>query len=226
MDIILIGGLWLHRPAWDSVVPLLEKAGHHPTAVLLPGQGDDSANATLGDQLTAVTHAIDSCAGPVMVVGHSAACTLAWMAADARAEKTAQVVMIGGFPSADGETYADFFAYEDGVMPFPGWEQFDGPDSRDLDQELRDRMTAGFVPVPEAVAKGVVHLRDKRRYDVPVAVVCPEFSVNDAQQWVADGIPELQNAKHVSYVDIDSGHWPMFSRPAELARLLSKIANG
>jgi pimeloyl-ACP methyl ester carboxylesterase len=49
-----------------------------------------------------------------------AACTLAWLAADARPEKVAKVALIGGFPSADGEPYADFFEPKDGVMPFPG----------------------------------------------------------------------------------------------------------
>ena len=69
--------------------------------------------------------------------GHSAASTLAWMAADARPDKVARVVMIGGFPSDDGDAYADFFPVMDGVVPFPGWEPFDGPDSADLDEQQR-----------------------------------------------------------------------------------------
>jgi hypothetical protein len=28
----------------------------------------------------------------------------------------------------------------------------------------------------------------------------------------------------VDFVDIDSGYWPMFTRPAELARLLAEAA--
>jgi pimeloyl-ACP methyl ester carboxylesterase len=60
------------------------------------------------------------------VVGHSAACTLAWLAANARPEKVAKVALIGGFPSADGERYADFFEPKDGVMAFPGWARSRG----------------------------------------------------------------------------------------------------
>ena len=56
----------------------------------------------------------------VVVAGHSAACSLAWLAADARPEKVAAVVLVGGFPSSDGERYADFFEMQDGLMPFPG----------------------------------------------------------------------------------------------------------
>jgi hypothetical protein len=49
--------------------------------------------------------------------------------------------------------------------------------------------------------------------------------VDQAREWIAEGeVPELAKTKHVSFVDIDSGHWPMFSAPAELARLLSQAA--
>jgi pimeloyl-ACP methyl ester carboxylesterase len=224
MDIVLIAGLWLDATVWDAVAHALEEAGHNPVPVLLPGQGDGSATATLDDQIAAVIKAIDDRPGSVLVVGHSAACTLAWIAADARTEKTVKVVMIGGFPSADGETYADLFEYEDGAMPFPGWQQFEGSDSHDLDEATKDRIAAASTPVPEGVAKGVIHLSDPRRYELPVVVVCPEFSVEQAREWIDEGIPELRQAKEISYLNIDSGHWPMFTRPTELARILSELA--
>src|SRR3954471_24616582 len=119
MDILLIAGLWLDGSSWDDVVPALESLGHRPVALTLPGQGDGSASATLDDQVAAVLAAVDAAPGRPMVVGHSAAATLAWLAADARPERVAKVVLIGGFPSADGEHYADFFEMTDGVMPFP-----------------------------------------------------------------------------------------------------------
>jgi hypothetical protein len=37
----------------------------------------------------------------------------------------------------------------------------------------------------------------------------------------AGAVPELAAAKLVDFVDIDSGHWPMFTKPVELARLLA-----
>jgi pimeloyl-ACP methyl ester carboxylesterase len=155
------------------------------------------------------------------VVGHSAAGTLAWLAADARPDKVAKVVFVGGFTSADGETYADFFPATDGVMPFPGWGPFEGADSADLDEAARQRFAVAAIAVPEGVAKGVVHLTDARRYGVPVVVVCPEFGPAQAKEWIDAGdVPELAKASSVEFVDIDSGHWPMFTKPAELARLL------
>ena len=86
-------------------------------------------------------------------------------------------------------------------------------------------MAAGAIAVPAAVTQGVVRLSDERRYDVPVTLVCPEFTPAQAKEWIDGGeVPELARATRLDYVDIDSGHWPMFSRPAELARILAECA--
>lgn len=227
MDIILIAGLWLDGSAWDAVAARLREQGHQAVPVTLPGQGAPPRDATLQDQHAAVSAVVDAADGKVMVVGHSAASTLAWMTSDARPEKVTRVVMIGGFPSGDGAAYADFFELVDGAMPFPGWGAFEGPDSADLDADRREAISAAAIPVPEAVAKGIVHLGDERRYDVPVTLICPEFSPAQAREWVEGGeVPELTRAGHVDYVDIASGHWPMFTRATELADLLATLAGG
>lgn len=226
MDIVLVAGLWLDGSAWDDVARTLEDLGHRPLPVTLPGQGDGAAWATLDDQVAAVLAAVDGAPANPLVVGHSAASSLAWLAADARPEKVAKVALIGGFPTGDGTPYADFFETDRGVMPFPGWAPFEGPDSLDLDEETKQRIAAAAIPVPEQVSKGRVRLQDERRYDVPVVLVCPEFSPAEAQGWIDAGdVPELSRARNVELVDLDSGHWPMFSKPAGLARLLAEIAD-
>ncbi|WP_422772042.1 alpha/beta fold hydrolase [Plantactinospora sp. WMMC1484] len=225
MDIVLVAGLWLDGSAWKEVVPAIEELGHRPVPLTLPGQGDGASSATLDDQVAAVLAAVDAAPGKAMVVGHSAACTLAWLAADRRPERVARVALIGGVPTVDGGTYASFFEISDGVMPFPGWGPFEGPDSADLDEEAKRRFASAAIPVPEGVARGVVRLTDDRRFDVPVVLVCPEFTPAQARKWIEGGdVPELAGAKHLDYVDIDSGHWPMLSRPVELARLLAEAA--
>lgn len=222
MDIVLVAGLWLDGSAWDEVVPELEALGHHAIPLTLPGQGDGSADATLEEQVAAVVAAVESADGAPLVVGHSAACTLAWLAADRRPDRVGAVALVGGFPSSEGEAYADFFPTTDGRMPFPGWAPFEGPDSADLDDATSAAIEQAAIPVPEGVTKATVHYAEERRYAVPVVLVCPEFTPEQAKEWIESGdVPEMAKAEHVDYVDIDSGHWPMFTKPAELARLLA-----
>jgi pimeloyl-ACP methyl ester carboxylesterase len=226
MDIVLLGGLWLDGSSvWNSVATELAALGHRAVPVTLPGQGDGNPSATLADQVAAVTAAVDAAAGRPMVVGHSAACTLAWLAADARPYELSQVAMIGGFPAADGQPYFGGLPIRDGALPFPGWDVFEGPDSADLDDAARRAIASAAIPVPEGVTSAVVKLADERRYDVPVLLVCPEFTPAQAKEWIDQGeSPELAKSRHVSFADIDSGHWPMFSAPGELARLLARAA--
>lgn len=219
-DFVLIAGLWLTGEVWAPVAAELARLGHRPVVPALPGADDGSTTATLDDQLAAVLAAVDAADAPV-VVGHSAASTLAWLVADRRPGEVARVVMIGGFPSSDGTPYADFFPVVGDLMPFPGWGPFEGADAVDLDETARRRFTEATVPVPAAVARATVRFLDERRHAVPVTLVCPEFSPEEARAWLAEGeLAELERTD-VTFVDVDSGHWPMVTRPAELARLLA-----
>ncbi|WP_033212340.1 alpha/beta fold hydrolase [Kitasatospora phosalacinea] len=226
MDVLLIGGLWLNgTTAWDAVAPALVGRGHRPVPLTLPGQGDGRADATLAEQLAAVLAAVDAAEGKPLVVAHSAACTLGWMAVDARPGGVAGLVLVDGFPHQDGHPYADLFPVVDGVVPFPGWEPFEGPTSADLDEAARARFEASAVPVPEGVALAPVRLSDERRFGVPVTMLCAEASPEEVRGWIAAGAaPEVSRMERVEYVDLDSGHWPMFSRPAELAALIDAAA--
>lgn len=225
MDILLIAGLWLDGSVWDNVAVQLDARGHRAVPITLPGQGDGNPSATLADQVATVVAAVDAATGRPMVVGHSAACSLAWIAADARAGKISKVALIGGFPSSDGEPYFGGFPVHDGAMAFPGWSEFEGPDSADLEDVARQAFASAAIPVPEGVTRGVIKLADERRYDVPVVLVCPEFTADQAKEWIDHGrVPELAKSKNISFLDIDSGHWPMISAPAELARILSRAA--
>jgi pimeloyl-ACP methyl ester carboxylesterase len=227
MDIVLVAGLWLDGSVWDSVATHLQARGHRALPVTLPGQGDGNTSATLADQSAAVVAAVDAASGMPMVVGHSAACSLAWLAADARPAKISKVALIGGFPSADGETYFGGFRIQDGAMPFPGWAEFEGPDSADLDDAAKQSIASAAIPVPAGVTRAVIRLADERRYNVPVVLICPEFTPAQAREWIDQGeVPELAMSKNVSFLDIDSGHWPMISAPADLARLLAQTAEG
>ena len=148
MDILLIAGLWLDGSVWDDVAAQLQARGHRAVPLTLPGQGDGNTSATLADQSAAVVAAVDAATGRPMVVGHSAACSLAWLAADARPAKISKVALIGGFPSPDGAPYFGAFPVRDGAMPFPGWGEFEGPDSADLDERRKAGHRVGGDPGP------------------------------------------------------------------------------
>lgn len=223
MDIVLIAGLWLDGSAWDDVLPELEALGHRGIAVTLPGQGDGTSSATYDDQAAAVVAAVDAAEGRPFVVGHSAACTLAWVAADRRPDGLTGVALIGGFPSTEGAKYADFFEPVDGAMPFPGWEKFEGPDSDDMSEELKADLLTRTIPVPVGVTRGEVHWTSEARHDVPLTLICPEFSPAEAQEWIDGGdVPELASAHAFELVDLASGHWPMFTQPKALAVLIDQ----
>jgi hypothetical protein len=56
--------------------------------------------------------------------------------------------------------------------------------------------------------------------------VCPEFSPDDVRGFMTEGaVPELVRVEHLDLVDIDSGHWPMITRPADLAHLIARAAD-
>jgi pimeloyl-ACP methyl ester carboxylesterase len=96
-----------------------------------------------------------------------------------------------------------------------------------MSPQQKASVAAGAIAVPAAVTHGVVHLTDERRYNVPVTLVCPEFTPAQAKEWVEGGeVPELAKASRLEYVDIDSGHWPMFTQPRELARVLADCVDG
>ena len=226
MDVILIGGLWLTEGVWREVADGVRARGHRAVPLALPGQGDGNHQATLEDQVTTVLAAVDEADGKPLVIGHSAAATLAWIAADRRPDRVAAVGLIGGFPARDGSAYADFFEPVDGWMSFPGWAAFEGPDSADLDESSRAELAAGMVPVPVGVSRGTVQYADERRSAVPVTLICPEFTPDEAREWIASGdLPELAAATELDLVDIDTGHWPMVSASDALATVLADLAD-
>jgi hypothetical protein len=58
-------------------------------------------------------------------------------------------------------------------------------------------------------------------------VVCPQFTPAQVKEWIEGGqVPELAKASRLGYVDIDSGHWPTFTKPGEVARILADCADG
>lgn len=230
MDIILIPGLWLNASTWGAVVPILERAGHRAVPLTLPGmasKGEDRTGISLSDHIRAVVAAIDlahdSAGEPVLLVGHSAGCGIAHAALDARVDKVAGVVHVGGFPTADGEPLLDGLEARDGEVPMPDWAAI-GEEANivDLDEAALRSLYDEAIGVPEHVITDPVRLSDPRRHDVPATMVCPEYTVADLRGWVdgGDGPAELAALTRVEYVDIGGGHWPQLTQPERLAEVI------
>lgn len=226
MDIVLVPGLWLDGSTWSEVAHELTGAGHTPHPVTLPGMQSrdaDRTGITLEQCVDAVLAAIDAADGPVVLVGHSAGCGLASVALDRRPDRVARLVLIGGFPAVDGEPLMGGFPTVDGGIPLLEWSRFDEADLRDLDEAMLARFRERALPSPAALATEPVVLRDDRRYDVPVTAVATEYTAADLQSWIAGGeasVSEFPRFHDLTFVDLPTGHWPQFSRPADLARVL------
>ena len=232
VDFVLVPGLWLDGSSWDDVVPHLRNAGHRTHALTLPGMHASDTNRsqiTLRDHVTAVVEAIDAVdrvGGQVVLVGHSAGAAIAYAALDRRPDRVVRVVCVGGFPTGDGDALAAGYPAENGEVPLPDWDAFAEEDLVDLDDAARARFRERAIPSPVRVTRDPQQLSDPRRFDVPTTVICPEFTADMLRTWIEQGeeaVRELAKIRHVDYVDLPTGHWPQFTRPADLASAILGI---
>ena len=226
MDIILVPGFWLDASSWEKVAPVLEAAGHHLHPLTLPGKESVDTRRTgitLQDHIDAVVEVVDGLPGRVVLVGHSGGGAIIHGVVDARPEKVKRAIYVDSGPLADGGVINDELPAEGDDVPLPPWESFDDADLVDLDDRLRQEFRARAIPEPRGVAYGRQHLHDQRRYNVPATVITCGFPSAMLREWMAAGQPliaELSRIRDVEFVDLPTGHWPQFTKPAELAQAI------
>jgi pimeloyl-ACP methyl ester carboxylesterase len=123
----------------------------------------------------------------------------------------------------DGEGEPGGFLAENGEVPLPDWSDFEEEDLADLDDEAKADFRDRAIPSPAGITRDPQQLVDERRYDVPVTVICTEFSSEMLRGWVDKGLApvrELSVIVDVEYVDLPTGHWPQFTRPDDLGRAI------
>jgi pimeloyl-ACP methyl ester carboxylesterase len=230
MDIILVPGFWLDASSWSEVTPPLVAAGHRVHPLTLPGlESLDAPRADIGlqDHIDAVVAAVDGIDGPVVLVGHSGGGAIVHGAVDARPDRVARAVYVDSGPLANGGVINDELPAEGDEIPLPPWDGFDEADLVDLDDGLRAAFRARAIPQPRGVAYDKQHLSDERRFDVPATVIACEFPSSVLTEWIESGHPyvaELARIRDVEYVDLPTGHWPQFTKPAELgAAILAAV---
>lgn len=226
MDIILVPGFWLDASSWQEVVPALDAAGHRPHPLTLPGLESvdaDRAGISLQDHIDFVVAAIDALEGKVVLVGHSGGGAVIHGALDARPERVERAIYVDSGPLGEGDVINSELKADGDDIPLPPWEGFDNADLVDLDDGLRQAFRARAIPQPKGVAYSKQHLHDTRRYDVPATVIACQFPSSLLREWIDAGHPfvaELARVRDVEFVDLPTGHWPQFTKPAELARAI------
>jgi pimeloyl-ACP methyl ester carboxylesterase len=221
MQVILIPGFWLDASAWDEVVPAVRAAGHDPLPITPPGLVPADPTVGLRDQIAFVVDLVDAAAGPVVLVGHSGGGAVAHGVVDARPDRVAKVVYVDAGPLGDGGVINDGFDAVDGMVTLPDRAAFDDESLVDMDPRVWAAFAARAIPIPEKVATERQVLSDPRRYDVPVTIITSELSEATLRELIAAKHPyvaELAAVKHYEIVELPTGHWPMFTKPAELAQ--------
>jgi len=196
----------------------------------MESQDADRSGITLRDHVEAVIAAIDAvdpATGKVVLVGHSAGAGIAYAALDARPDRVARAIYVGGFPAEHGDTVAGAFAAEKGEVPLPDWPAFADEDLAGLDETARAQFRERAIPSPKRVTRDPQHLTDERRYNVPVTVIATEFTSEMLRNWIEQGeqsVQEFTRIRDVDYVDLPTGHWPQFTRPEDLGRAILAAA--
>jgi pimeloyl-ACP methyl ester carboxylesterase len=230
MDIILVPGFWLDASSWSEVTPPLDAAGHRTIPLTLPGlEAQDAPRAGIGlrDHIDAVVAAVDSVEQPVVLVGHSGGGAIIHGTVDARPDRVLRAIYVDSGPLGEGGVINDELPADGDDVPLPAWDVFEDADLVDLDDGLRTMFRERAIPQPKGVAYDQQHLHDERRYDVPATVIACEFPSAVLKEWIDAGHPyvaELARIRDVEYVDLPTGHWPQFTKPAELgAAILAAV---
>jgi pimeloyl-ACP methyl ester carboxylesterase len=225
--IVLVPGFWLGAWAWDEVVAALRAEGHDVTALTLPGLESvdaDRSSITLADHVDAICEAVRAAGRPVVLAVHSGAGATGYAASDRIPEQIAAMVYVDSGP-ATGALDPDFDAVE---KPLPSQEQLAEEENLDgLSEEQLETFRQRAVPEPGGALRDAPELTNDARLDLPSTAICTGFTseqykaaVKEGYAWLG-GFAELRD---LTWVDLPTSHWPMWSRPKELAAIIGDVA--
>ena len=232
---VLVHGAWLGGWCWRRVAPMLREAGHDVYTPTLTGLGDrehlvtpevglvthiqDIANVLFYDDLTDVT-----------LVGHSYGGFVVSGVADEAPERLRQLIYLAAVvPSGDGDSLfaqgpAEMREFVEGkAQAFDGW-RWPLPSFAEIEQnssmhglDADDQRWFRESSVPQPV----------RTFSDPISLKggAPESLRKTYIRCTGDYMPapEITQGDGWRYRELDAGHWPMFSKPRDLAELLLKL---
>ena len=225
--IVLVPGFWLGAWAWDEVAGILRADGHDVTALTLPGLEsveDDRSKVSMADHVEEICDAVKAAGAPVVLAVHSGAGAPGYGASDRVPELIAAMVYVDTGP-AKGPLDPDF----DGVeQPLPSPEELaQGENLEGLTEEHLETFRRRAVPQPGAALREAAELRNDARLDLPSTIICTGNSSDEVKEWIEKGyafLAGLTELRNVTWVDLPTSHWPMWSRPRELAAIIGDVA--
>ena len=237
---VLVPGLWLGAWAWQGVAAPLRAAGHTVFPLSLTGLADRSHLASpdldldthIGDitNLLAFEDLRD-----VVLVGHSGSGAAVTGAADRAADRIGRVVYLESGPVPAGTAQIDLTGRETVEpnvtggwrYPLPSWEKLaeSGASLEGLGPRERELMAARATDQPLGTIAQPLSLTgdfDK----LPKTLISCSFPLDQITAMIASGHPFFAAVSGPEWElrDLPTGHWPMLSRPADLAALLAGIS--
>ncbi len=226
--IVLVPGFWLGAWAWDEVASKLRDSGHEVEAVTLPGlesESSDRGSVTFGDHVDAICQAVEAAEAPVVLAVHSGAGAPGYAATDRVPERIARMVYVDTGP-ASGPLDPDF---EGDELPMPSLEDLASEENLDgLTQAQLENFRDRALPQPGSAVTDFVELHNEARLEIPSTVICTGFTSEQYKDAVEAGysfVGGLKELRNVTYVDLPTSHWPMWSRPDDLAEILADLAD-
>ncbi|NUW37415.1 alpha/beta hydrolase [Nonomuraea sp. SMC257] len=228
-EFVLVPGAWLGAWAWDDVVPELRAAGHgaHPLTLsgLADKRGVPAGQQTHVEDIVAEVERLDL--REVVLVGHSYSGIPVGQAAERIGDRLSHVVFVDSNVPAHGESFVSPWKegramMEASIAANDGfWAPLTAPDyaGHGLTDEQIDRIVTASTPHPGATLTEPATLA-KPLGELPATYVKCLLDGDEPSPDVA----LLLTGDRWRLVEMDTGHWPMFSQPRELARVLLAAA--
>jgi len=224
--IILVPGFWLGAWAWDEVADALRADGHDVRAITLPGLNSvdtDRSRIKLADHVDAIVEAVEAAPAPAVLAVHSATGFSGYAASDRVPERIAAMVYVDTAPGI-GTLDPDFKEIEKPMV----WKEIEEEENLDgLSDEQKETFRQRAVPEPGGILRDAVTLTNDARRDIPSTLICTGYTSADYKDAVKKGydfVAGLADLHDVTWVDLPTSHWPMWSRPRELAEIIGKVA--
>lgn len=228
---VLVPGAWLGAWAWEQVAARLSQSGHRVVAVTLSGlaerHDEGAAEVSLAQHVDDVIEGAGT-ASDVVLVGHSYAGIPVGQAATRLADRLDRVVYVdANLPhhgrslldswSPAGQQHARAEIAESGGFWLPlGADDYAG---QDLSREAVATIVERSTPHPGMTLTEPAHLT-RPIADLPTTYVKCLLSGEEP----STDVKEHLTSPRWRLAELKTGHWPMFSRPTDLAEVLTHVA--